>query len=106
MTKQELFDFHKQCTEKMLEISKKKNSDYTGAGANPFANFEMVEHLGITSTEIGIMTRLSDKMSRLSSLLKKQNEVADESIEDTILDAANYLLILAAFLHDKKKEVN
>lgn len=99
MNHDEYFKFHEEYCKRALEISKAKNSDYTGDNGNPFANLELVEAMGITSTEIGILTRLSDKMARVNSFLKKGSyKVQDEKVEDTILDAINYLVLLAAFM--------
>lgn len=103
MTKSEYMAFHKAACEKMHTITKAKNADYTGTGANPFANFERVEALGICSTEQGFLTRMTDKMSRLSSFVQRGVlEVKDESVEDTLLDLANYSILLAAYIKAKK----
>ena len=41
------------------------------------------------------MVRIYDKVSRLETLLKKENKqlVNDESIEDTLIDLANYCIM-------------
>ena len=87
----------RECFNKMFAIAEAKNKDYCGdqENADPFKNFRLVENLGITTTEKGILVRICDKISRISSLLDSSEiHVKDESIEDTILDAANYLIIL------------
>ena len=40
-----------------------------------------------------IRVRMSDKISRLSSLLSKKSEVNDESIDDTLRDLGAYCLL-------------
>ena len=103
MTKEEFLKFHQDTCQKLFEITKAKNSDYTGNGG-PFANFEQVENLGLCSTEVGILTRVLDKISRLSSFTQKGTyEVKTESFEDACLDCANYMIILAAYMHSKRK---
>jgi len=92
---QELYDIN-------IDISKRKNADYAGVD-DPFKNFKLCEYLGICSVEAGIMVRISDKMSRISTLLKKENEVKDESICDSLSDAANYLMILRIYIEQKQK---
>lgn len=84
------------------EILIKKNKDYAGLG-NPFKNFDYIEHLGIKS-EIGVLVRLNDKMMRISNLLQREAFVVDETIEDTINDAINYLAILKAILQRNKND--
>lgn len=59
-----------------LEVFKKKNADYGDA----FAKY------GI----IGVIVRIGDKISRLSTITKNKIEVKDESLKDTLLDLHNY----------------
>lgn len=102
MTKKDYLEFHKSCTEKMLNITKIKNADYTGNNSNPFANFSFAEYFGICTTEQGILLRMCDKMARISSFMQKGLlEVKDESVEDTLLDLANYCLLFAGYLKSK-----
>jgi len=86
----------------MHDILKRKNADYAGSKGE-YNNFEYCEKLGLCSTETGIMVRISDKMTRISNLLKADAQVKDESVHDTLLDMANYALILASYIEDKRK---
>lgn len=86
---------------KCLEIAKAKNADYSGSDVDPFKNFKHVEVLGVCSTEVGLLTRMTDKMSRIGNLLKKEAKVKDESISDTLSDLINYSAILKAYLKNK-----
>lgn len=105
MTKKEYMEFHKAMCDKMVEITKAKNADYTGAGDDPFANFTRVEQLGICSTEQGFMTRINDKFSRMISFVQKGVfQVKDESIEDTLLDLSNYCILMAGYIRSKKQK--
>lgn len=76
--------------EELLDIFKKKNSDY----GNSFEN-SLQEH-GI----IAAIVRMEDKMSRLSNLSnnKSNQKVNDESIIDTLKDLSNYALMTAVWL--------
>lgn len=103
MNKLEYMELHANLCKRMQEITKAKNADYTGKTDDPFANFRRCEQLDICTTEIGFLTRMTDKIARINSLL--QNGVAqvkDESIEDTLLDLANYSLLLIGYLKSKK----
>lgn len=103
MTKQDYFKFHQDCLDKMAKITAAKNADYTGVGDDPFANFTRVEAMGICSTEQGFLTRMMDKMSRINSFVQKGTlQVKDESVEDTLLDLANYAILLAGYIKSKK----
>ena len=103
-TKQEqyLADFE-ELTKKMYEITKAKNSDYCGDVSQPFKNFTMVETMGFATTEQGFCTRLTDKMMRIAGFVNNGTlEVKDESVEDTLLDCANYALLFICYLRSKK----
>lgn len=95
--------FHREMCDRMCAITAAKNHDYAGGQNHAFANFTMVELVGIASTEQGFLTRITDKFTRIinfcnSGILK----VADEKIEDTCLDAANYFILLAGYIKSKK----
>lgn len=101
-----LLEYMEDRTTKMLAICKAKNADYAGANAeqDPFANFARVEALGICKTEVGFLTRMTDKLCRIASFVAKgELMVKDESVEDTLLDLANYCLLLGAYFAEKKR---
>lgn len=104
MTKNEYMQFHRDCCDKMIAITKTKNADYTGLGDNPFKNFELVEAIGITDTVRGMLVRMADKISRITSFAQRGIlEVKDESVEDTLLDMANYSILLAGYIKSRKE---
>jgi len=84
-----------------LETAKRKNNDYGGIDSNPYANFYNSTIVGV-SIEKGILVRMMDKVSRISTLLEKESQVKDEAIEDTLDDLINYTAILKSYLIDKK----
>lgn len=89
--------FFKDC----IELSRKKTADYTGNGADAFANFRQIPE---NWTEIGFLTRMGDKMARLRSFVQNGDlQVKDESATDTLRDLANYCALLAAYLGEQKK---
>jgi hypothetical protein len=102
----QLLEFHKKMTERMHAIVTAKNHDYAGrSGDTPFANFQRVADLGIASVEAGFLVRMTDKMSRLSTAFSGDGSlrVKDENVEDTLLDLANYAILLAAFIQQKER---
>jgi hypothetical protein len=103
VNKEQYFKFHRECIESMHAITKAKNADYTGATEDPFANFGRVELLGICSTEQGFLTRMTDKLCRLTSFVQQGTlQVKDESVTDTLLDLANYCILMAGYIQSKK----
>jgi hypothetical protein len=105
MTGKELIAFHKAFCERLQEITKAKNNDYAGeATTNAFKNFTFVEEFGVATVEAGMFTRMTDKMSRLSSFIKHgQLKVKGETVIDTLHDLCNYSIIFAAYLNDKQR---
>jgi hypothetical protein len=103
MNREEYLVTFEELTSRMLEITKAKNSDYTGDDNSPFKNFQMVEVIGFASTEQGFLTRITDKLMRVSTFVKTGIlKVADEKVEDTLLDMANYCLLMICYLRSKK----
>lgn len=105
MTSNEFIKYHEDFTSRMREIVAKKNHDYSGGDTDAFKNFKMVEGLEICSPEQGFLTRITDKLSRIINFMKTNNlQVKDESVEDTLLDLANYVILLAGYIKSKKNE--
>lgn len=86
----------------MNTIMEAKNGDYA-TDSNPFSNFKLVEDLWIASAEQAILVRMSDKFARIANLIDKEAKVKDETIEDTLIDLANYSIILTVLLKSKTK---
>jgi hypothetical protein len=105
MTNKEYLDYHSVMLKRMSDIVAKKNADYSGNEGDAFANFKQVEKLDIASAEQGFLTRMADKISRISTFVKKGTlSVIDESVEDTLLDLANYALLMSGYIKSKKLE--
>lgn len=82
-----------------IEIIRVKNSDYAGE-SDFYRNFRSAELVGV-SVERAILVRVLDKISRISNLLDKEAKVKDEKIDDTMVDAINYLNLLLVYLQNK-----
>lgn len=75
---------HYAICQKLNQVYKAKNHDYGDSFGDTY------KKLGIISA----ITRLSDKMNRLMSLVVKHDaQVKDEKIEDTLFDMANYAIM-------------
>jgi anti-sigma28 factor (negative regulator of flagellin synthesis) len=103
MNKAQYLEYHKDALARMTAITRAKNADYTGSSDSPFANFMNAElHAGV-STEQGFLVRMGDKMARIKSFVQKGTlQVKDESVQDTLLDLANYCILLAAYIKSQK----
>lgn len=108
MNKKEYMEFHEQFCKKMIEVTKAKNADYSGAGDDPFANFRHIGNFVQTPgvVAIGFLTRMSDKFSRIGSFISNGTlQVKDESVEDTLHDLANYAALFAGYLRSERTKV-
>lgn len=83
---------------KMLDIHDRKNSNYAH-GDDPYANFRGCERFGIEAWR-GILVRMSDKWERIQNLTNGVPDAVGESIQDTLMDLANYA-ILAKLMYEE-----
>ncbi|WP_314403930.1 nucleotide modification associated domain-containing protein [uncultured Granulicatella sp.] len=81
----------KQIANGLTELYERKNADYGNSFSKTFEEF------GMTST----IVRLSDKLERLKTLSKKEAQVKDESIQDTVMDIAVYAMLTLMELMNK-----
>jgi hypothetical protein len=90
--------------DKMRAIHDSKNADYAN-DPNPLANFERAKELiswfnsDEDKTFAGI---IGIKLARLAELLSSGKKPNNESIDDTFIDLANYVILWAAFRIDKQ----
>lgn len=87
---------HKEILDGMHEMYKKKNEDYGDSFDKSMDKFGMISSL----------IRLTDKMNRFEQLIENDANVADESIEDTLLDLANYAIMTAMWNRKDEDEDN
>ena len=79
----------------MLEIHEKKNSDYA-TDDKPFYNFDISEYLiskFSNERDKTFVWPIATKLARLSSLLNSSKPPNNESIEDSLVDIANYVIL-------------
>ena len=82
-----------QFTRNRILVYLKKNKDY----GNSFDK---------TLNEFGIVAgliRLNDKMNRVKSIYNKDVSVKDESLEDTLIDLANYAVMTLMWINNKNE---
>jgi hypothetical protein len=89
--------------EEMAVLHVKKSMGYSGESQDVWANFRSAEELGVPAYK-GVLIRWLDKVARIKNLVANPaNDVLeDESLEDTLMDAASYALIALSLLHEAK----
>lgn len=103
----ELLKFREKLWQELDTIAKQKGHDYSGENGDTFKNLRLSELYGVPA-EIGILIRVGDKYSRLFELLMRDWKkgdgpaVSNESIEDNLKDAINYLSYILAIRQEKK----
>lgn len=97
MNRGELNEFVRDFYQKGAALAELKNEDYAST-QDALLNFKASGW-----PEIGFYTRMMDKMQRLRSFIDAGSlKVQDESVEDTLMDLANYSALFAAYLKDLK----
>jgi len=101
-------EYHTFLCDKARALSKNKQNDYTTHNVSDdpmvvFQNYMNPEKLGISSTETTLLSRLCDKYSRLINIATSGTcSVSDETIDDTVLDMLNILVILSYYIKLKR----
>ena len=105
MNREDVIKHHKEICDEARTLMVKKNYDYSGKGGDkPFANFERTEAMGICSTEAGVLVRMVDKLSRLSTFVDTgELKVDNESYHDAIVDIINYCILLSGIVKEKNE---
>lgn len=99
MTRDEQKEHFDLFTDKMSNTLLKKGNDY--ANSDALSNFYLAGSIAGVSAEINCLSLIATKVARLGVLLQKSAEPNNESIRDTVLDLANYAVLLDAILTDK-----
>ena len=79
----EKYTIHSKICAELTELYKRKNHDYGDSFGKSFTEYGMAMPC----------IRLEDKLNRLKALTKKDAEVMDETIDDTLMDLANYAIM-------------
>lgn len=90
------YEIHKYYCTLLNATYRAKNHDYDDSFA------KSIDDVGY----IAAITRLSDKMQRAKALLLSgEQKVSDESVQDTLMDLANYAL-MTAVEYELRKDKN
>jgi len=100
MTKKEQEAHLEEITTRMKVILLNKGNDY--ANIDRLSNFKLAGTISGLTAELNCLSLISTKVARLGVLLNSKKEPNNESIEDSVLDLANYSVLLLMILKDKK----
>jgi hypothetical protein len=86
--------------DEMRALHERKAADY-GRDADPFANCRASAEFGIPAW-VGVMVRANDKVHRVKSMILN-GRLANESVDDSLLDLAAYALIALTLLREERE---
>lgn len=86
----------------MREIMLKKGNDYSNT--DRLSNFKLGGAIIGLSAEMQALALISTKVARLGNLLQTQREPNYESLRDTLIDLANYAILLDMIVEDTKAQ--
>ena len=93
MTKQEQEDFFDEYVKRMRDVLLNKGDDY--ANRDRLSNFKLAGLIAGGNAKTNCLNLIATKVARLGVLLNSNDEPKYESINDSIMDLANYALLLA-----------
>ena len=77
---------------KMKQVLTSKGSDY--ANEDVLSNFKLAGNICGLSAELNCLSLIATKVARLGVLLNSKGNPKNESIKDSVLDLANYAVLL------------
>ena len=104
MTKQEQEAHFEEMTQKMKQILLSKGDDY--ANTDRLSNFKLAGGISGLNAELNCLSLISTKVARLGVLLSSDKTPKNESVQDSVLDLANYAILLSMILEDKNKTIH
>jgi hypothetical protein len=99
MTKEEQEKHFNEMTEQMRTILLSKGDDY--ANTDRLSNFKLAGNISGLNAELNCLSLISTKVARLGVLLNSDKTPNNESVLDSVLDLANYSILLSMILKDK-----
>ena len=96
MRTEDVIKLHHDLCATAQSLMRQKQADYTNGTDDPFRNFALGPSMGVGTVPSGIFIRFLDKVSRLATFIHKGKFEVNESLQDTIVDGINYLVLLHA----------
>lgn len=103
MTNEEQEKHFEEITNKMKQILLNKGNDY--ANNDRLSNFKFAGTICGLSAEINCLSLIATKVARLGVLFNSDKSPDNESINDSVIDLANYAVLLSMLLFDKTGQI-
>ena len=101
MTQEQQEKHFEQLMHRMKEVLLKKGNDY--ANADRLSNFKLAGNICGMPPELNCLNLIATKVARLGVLLQDVTKPANnESVRDSVLDMANYTVLLDMILGEKE----
>jgi hypothetical protein len=94
MTYEQELDIFKDIVDEMVRVFANKRHDYGPTTTETFEKFG----------PLSMLVRMYDKLGRLTNLLGKEKSFVQESIDDTLMDLANYAVITILELRKEREK--
>jgi hypothetical protein len=96
MTQEEQIKHFEVITTQMKETLFKKGNDYSNE--DRLSNFKLAGAICGLKAEQNCLSLIATKVARLGVLLNSDKEPNNESVQDSVLDLANYSILLSMIL--------
>ena len=96
MTQEEQIKHFEYITTQMKETLFKKGNDYSNE--DRLSNFKLAGAICGLKAEQNCLSLIATKVARLGVLLNSDKEPNNESVQDSVLDLANYSILLSMIL--------
>lgn len=100
MTKKEQMAHFGYMTGEMRKTLFSKGDDY--ANEDRLSNFKLAGAISGGDAKINCLNLIATKVARLGVLINTDKEPNNESIEDSVLDLANYAVLLSMIINENK----
>ena len=100
MTKKEQMAVFGYLTNEMKKTLFSKGDDY--ANEDRLSNFKLAGAISGGNAYTNCLNMISTKVARLGNLLNKDGDPNNESIDDSVLDLANYAVLLYMIINENK----
>lgn len=100
MTKKEQMAHFGYFTGEMKKTLFSKGDDY--ANEDRLSNFKLAGAIAGGDAKTNCLNLIATKVARLGVLINTDKEPNNESIDDSILDLANYAILLSMIINEKK----
>jgi len=98
MTLTEQQDYFTKFVDEMNATLFKKGSDYSNE--DRLSNFKLAGSIAGVGAPLNCLNLIATKVARLGVLLNSKNPPSNESISDSVLDLANYSVLLSMIINE------